>query len=299
MNIQTKQIISALLAVASSAGVVGTAYLAVKETSKAEENKKKFLEEHPDASKKDIILNTVKSYKRTIAIGVATISSVIVSHMLSKKAEASLIAGATLLEQGWSRYQYKVKDILGIESHKKVMESIANDESKKIKNSDKKDGRELYFVDPIGYFWAKPEELAWAYGDMNQRLHTVDKDHKTAYFCLLWDMLKDANAELVDGKMDDIPGDLVNWGWSSDYLAEVGQPDWIHMSVTKKKNENGVEYNFIEFDVDPIKDPSFGGGMYLEKIGVDIDNPAFQEEPSTFRKVIKTNHIEVKENKDE
>jgi hypothetical protein len=263
MDIKVKQTLSVILAIASSIGVIATAFIAVKETEKAKKSKDNLLLKNPKATKKEIVIAEGLAYAPAICVGVATISSVIASHMLSKKAEASLIAGASLIGEGWNKYQYKVKDLLGIDVDKKIRESIANDDSKKL-NLDKTDERTLYYVEPIGFFKAKAEDLAWAYGDMNQRLHTVDKDsHHTAFFCLIYDMILDSNAEIMDPNIANDVNKL-NWGWSSEYLDEKMKPEWIQMTLTEKKTEDGTPYTLISFDVSPIRDPSYGGGMYLD-----------------------------------
>lgn len=296
MNIQAKNALSAVLAVLGSVGVVFTAVLAVKEHGKAEESKKKVLEEKPDASKFDIIATQTKAYAPAIAVGTATVASIMSSHALSYKAQASLIAGATLLEQGWKKYQYKVKDILGIEAHEKVLRSMANDDAKHVPaNGDK---RVLYYVEPIGFFRAKPEDLAWAYGDMNQRLHTYDDKERTAYFCLLYDMIKDAKGEILNKKINP---ESLNWGWSSVYLEETQNGvAWVHMTLKPSKTKDGLDYILIQFDEAPIFDPSNGGSAYYENAELltgNANNTMVYEAPAMKYKKVVT--LEPEEKKDE
>ncbi len=273
MNIQTKQVLSAILAVVSSAGVAGTAYLAVKSHEKA-------VKVTDDKKAK------IRAYAPAIAVGTATVASIFASHFLSKRAEASLIASATLLDQGWRRYQYKVKDILGIDSHKKVIDAIAEERSAGVKVEDEK---ELYYVEPIGFFKAKPEDLAWAYGDMNQRLHSIDPEEHTAFNCLIYDMIRDAKGEILDKNIDT---HKLNWGWSSEYLIESEKPQWIHMTLTKKCLSDGRKYTLIEFDESPIFDPSNGGSAYLDALETLRDRNEYGEF-SVYKKVEKS---EAKDN---
>lgn len=290
MGIKTKQIVSVLLAIASSIGVGATAYLAVKQHKKAESRKNELLENKPDASKLDIIKAELPAYAPAIAIGGATVASIMASHILNKRAEASLIASATLLDQGWKRYKNKVKQLFGFETHEKIVTSIVEDESKKVK-VDIDDGRKLYYVYPIGFFKAKPEDLAWAYGDMNQRLHTVDPSGQTANFCLLYDMLRDANAEILD---ENISNDKINWGWTAAYLDELCKPEWVHMRLSNKTLEDGTPYIYIDFDEKPIYDPSIGGSVYVDAVGSEDDVP------KTFKKVEKPEDIkDVKHDKND
>ena len=282
MNIRTKQIVSVILAIASSIGVGATAYLAVKHHTKAETKKQELLEKKPDATKFDILKAELPAYVPAIAVGGATVASIVASHILNKRAEVSLIAGATMLDQGWRRYSDKVKKVLGIESHNKVVSALAEDRAKTVPVKDSNDGRELYYVEPIGFFRAKPEDLAWAYGDMNQRLHTVDTNGQTAYFCLLYDMIRDAKAEILD---KNISNDHINWGWTSSYLKDLDKPMWIHMNLTEKTLEDGTKYTLISFDEDPIFDPSSGGSMYVETVESD------ENVSSNYKKVNRTENV--------
>lgn len=288
MNLKTKQTISILLSVVSSIGVAGTAYLAIKDSEKAKKKKEELHKNNPTPSKKDIFISDLKSFTPTIGVGVATIASIIVSNLLSKKAEASLIAGASLIEQGWKKYRYKVKHVLGVDTHNDIIKNIAADDYKKLKNTtdDLEDRRTLYYVEPIGFFKAMPEDLAWAYGDMNQRLHTIDNDRKTASFCLLDDMLLDANAEILN---KDIQVFDLNWGWSNEYLDEMAKPRWIHMTLTNVTPKQGKPYVYVDFDVKPVFDPSNGGALYIEEVSTDFD----KENEVKMNDFIKTTYKKV------
>lgn len=263
MNIKTKQALSVVFALASSAGTVATAVLAVKEKDKADRLKKKMLETNEKPSKMDDFKLFLRAYWPAIAAGTATISSTLASHILSKKVEVSLITGSTLLAQGWQKYKYKIKDYIGEDEFKKLTKGLSEKDYDKLTNKDKNedDGRVLYYMDEIGYFKADPVKLAYAYSNMNQRIHTIDKKHKTAYFCLLYDILKDCDAEFLDKTLDDMPSDNLNWGWTEEYLRDKYGAEWIHMHQTRVE-ENGRKYTIISFEEKPIFDPSNGGSSY-------------------------------------
>ena len=263
MNIKTKQVLSMVLALASSAGTVATAILAVKGKDKEDELKKKMLDTNIKPSKSDILKLMSKAYWPAIAVGTATISSTLASHILSKKVEVSLITGSTLLAQGWQKYKYKIKNYIGEDEFKKLTKGLSEKDYDKLTDKDKNedDGRVLYYMDEIGYFKADPVKLAYAYSNMNQRIHTIDKKHKTAYFCLLYDILKDCDAEFLDKTLDDMPSDNLNWGWTEEYLRDKYGAEWIHMHQTRVE-ENGRKYTIISFDEKPIFDPSNGGSSY-------------------------------------
>lgn len=263
MNIKTKQTLSVVLALVSSAGTIATAILAVKGKEKEDELKKKMLDTNIKHSKADILKLMSKAYWPAIASGTATISSTLASHILSKKVEVSLITGSTLLAQGWQKYKYKIKDYIGEDEFKKLTKGLSEKDYDKLTDKDKNedDGRVLYYMDEIGYFKADPVKLAYAYSNMNQRIHTIDKKHKTAYFCLLYDILKDCDAEFLDKTLDDMPSDNLNWGWTEEYLRDKYGAEWIHMHQTRVE-ENGRKYTIISFEEKPIFDPSNGGSLY-------------------------------------
>ena len=279
MNIKTKQVLSMVLALVSSAGTVATAVLAVKGKDKEDELKKKMLDTNIKPSKTDILKLMSKAYWPAIAVGTATISSTLASHILSKKVEVSLITGSTLLAQGWQKYKYKIKDYIGEDEFKKLTKGLSEKDYDRLTDKDKNedDGRVLYYMDEIGYFKADPVKLAYAYSNMNQRIHTIDKNHKTAYFCLLYDILEDCDAEFLDKTLDDMPSDNLNWGWTEEYLRDKYGAEWIHMHQTRVE-ENGRKYTIISFEEKPIFDPSNGGSSYWS-----YDTP---EEQNNYKEVV-------------
>ena len=279
MNIKTKQVLSMVLALVSSAGTIATAILAVKGKDKEDELKKKMLDTNIKPSKADILKLMSKAYWPAIAVGTATISSTLASHILSKKVEVSLITGSTLLAQGWQKYKYKIKDYIGEDEFKKLTKGLSEKDYDKLTDKDKNedDGRVLYYMDEIGYFKADPVKLAYAYSNMNQRIHTIDKKHKTAYFCLLYDILKGCDTEFLDKTLDDMPSDNLNWGWTEEYLRDKYGAEWIHMHQTRVE-ENGRKYTIISFEEKPIFDPSNGGSSYWS-----YDTP---EEQNNYKEVV-------------
>jgi hypothetical protein len=279
MNIKTKQALSVVLALVSSAGTIATAILAVKGKDKEDELKKKMLDTNIKPSKTDILKLMSKAYWPAIAAGTATISSTLASHILSKKVEVSLITGSTLLAQGWQKYKYKIKDYIGEDEFNKLTKGLSEKDYDKLTDKDKNEdnGRVLYYMDEIGYFKADPVKLAYAYSNMNQRIHTIDQKHKTAYFCLLYDILKDCDAEFLDKTLDDMPSDNLNWGWTEEYLRDKYGAEWIHMHQTRVE-ENGRKYTIISFDEKPIFDPSNGGSSYW-----GYDN---SEEQNNYKEVV-------------
>lgn len=275
MNLQTKNVISIFLGLLSSAGVIGTAYMAVKESKAAEKNKEELFDRNPNATKTDILLAQAKGYKFTIVLSAATISSIVASQILNKKAEMSILAAATLAEQGLKKYEYQIKKTLGLDTHKTILENISKKDVDDIdcKNLDLDDGKKLYRTEHIGFFKCKPENLAMAYADMNQRLHTVDHRNHTAYFCILYNMLKDADAEILD---KNISNSNISWGWTKEYLEDTTGVAWVHMHLGKELTspDGTKKYRIVSFDEEPVEDASNGGGEYL---GYENDKETYKE----------------------
>ena len=255
MNLKTKQTLSTMLAVGSVLGTVGTVLLARKAALKEQ-----YLNENgiiPYKSKTDEIRKKLPLYIPTIIVGVATVGSVIGSTVLSHKAQASLISMATIANRGWSRYSDKVKDVLGMESHNKVIKSIADEERVNIKRTHAMvdDGRKLYFDEYVGFFLAYPEKVAYAYADINQRLF-VPAGKESYFSALIYDFIESCEGELLNKELD---SDEMNWGWTMDYISETYDDYWLHMEYTEEKTVDGDEYCLIKWVEEPIYDPTNGG----------------------------------------
>lgn len=272
MRIRRRQALSVLLSIVSSVGTVGTALLARKAAIKElktgvtinEDNNSFWLH---NQNKKDIL----KIYTPTLVIGGITIASIVSSSILSRRTEASLISMAVMADQGWRKYKYQVKDLLGDKAHTDALMGVARGESYKVPSVLPDDDRELYFEEHIGYFLADPEKLAYAYGDMNQRLQ-VEEPGVSSFYTMLYDFVKDF--ELVDG--DQNPEQL-QWGWTHDHLMEMYGFVWVHWFFHKDETPDGKEYTVIEWGEEPILNPSNYGENWLDN---DYD-----EQDSSFHKV--------------
>lgn len=277
MDIKTKNIVSVGLALLSSIGTVATAYFAVKDSKKAEKKREELIKNKLNPTKMELVEAEAPSYIRSGVVGGITIASIIGSAILNKKAEVSLLACAGVLQQGYYKYSDKVKNMLGIDTHKSILQSISKDDAKQSGidsiDPDLDGGTELYWIEHIGFFRAKPEDLMRAYADMNQRIHTVDQNNKTAYFCLIYDMLHDAKAYILNEKT--ISKADYCWGWTKEYLDDTTGVEWIHMNLTPTKDAEGHVYKVISFDEAPIQDASEDGGDFLP----------FDMEESTFKPV--------------
>ena len=262
MNNGIKKAMPIVLAVTGSVGVIATSVLVAKEAPKAS----KKLEEVVEEDKKKALLQkgtiVFKSYWPAILCGVGTIASIVASTIISKRTEASLIATATVLSQGWNKYKYKVKELLGPEVNDKITNAISHDEYKqKVPEKEEKktepsntSNKVLYYEEHLGFFECDQVKFMAALNDLNQRLHVPDADVKgTFYWATLKTFADDAKAVLRDkSKLEACK----NIGWTADYLAEVyGLTGvWVHPYYWKvyDKTTNKLLYTKIEFWEEPI-----------------------------------------------
>lgn len=256
METKTKQFLAVGLSLLSSAGTIATAISAVKQYKK----KENVVEiEKPSQNKKEKFVEFLKDYWPTLIFGTATVASTLASTLLSKRVEASLTSAAILVDQGWRKYNGKIKEALGVKEYDDLLTGLASKSYPKDYHKDLNDPRQMYWEEHIGYFLAEPEKLALAYADLNQRLQIEDFG-KTSCYAMIYNLIKDANAEIV--KKDDNACDE-NWGWTNEYLGETYGYVWVHMNYEEIKLEDGFDYTKITFTEDPIYDPGNYGESFI------------------------------------
>ena len=244
---ETKKALPIILSIIGSLGTIGTAILVAKETPKVQEK----LKEKKDISKLECLKILGKGYLPAILTGTATISSITASTIISKKTEASLIATTAVLSQGWNRYKYKIKDVLGVEGEKKITDLISKDDYKeqhKIIEKEVNPRKQLYWEEHLGFFECDPVDFMSAINDLNQRLHSPDPDiNGTFYWTSLMIFTKDAKAKVFNKKA--LEG-CKSIGWTSDYLLEAYGPQcvWVHPNYTKVIDKNTKELKYIKVD---------------------------------------------------
>lgn len=263
MKANVEKTISIMLAIAGSAGVVGTSVLVAKATPKANEKLAKINEKD---KKKYFLQKTkvvAKNYWPAILCGVGTIGSIVASTIISKKTEASLIATAAVLGQGWNKYKWKVKEILGPDANKIITDAISKDEFKDLKNEEvnkkqseliEKPEIKIYWEEHLGYFKCEESKFLAALVDLNQRLHVPDADDKgTFYWTSLKIFAEDSHAKLHEPERLNA---CKNIGWTADYLLEAygAHCIWVHPYYTKvySKKSNKLLYTKVEFWEEPI-----------------------------------------------
>lgn len=276
MKLKTKQGLSLILAIGSVGGTVATVLMVRKAAIKESEISKRMSDNGNHVlSKRDIFEMKVKPYIPSMIVGMVTLGSIIGSNILNHKAQLSLISMATIADRGYRKYKHKVKDILGMDVHNEIVKSMSddtfNDISESIKNMSVKDGEVLYYEERLGFFYANPEKLAYAYADINQRINVPDYGNSW-YYALLYDFINLSGARFVNGEPS---SEELNWGWSLEYLRNIYESQWIHMEINDVTNEVGVNYKFITWREEPVFDPGTGGSHVFEfdKPSCNIFNP--------------------------
>ena len=256
----TNKSLPIIFAIVGGVGVIGTAVVTAMDTPKASEALKKLKESKEKLKPLDYIKWVGKYYWKSLVIGSASIASITSSTIISQKHQASLAATCMLLKSGYDKYKGKVKEVLGVEGHNKVLDAIAREDAK---NVDPKDNRRIYYEENIGTFLADPEKVAYAYADLNQRLHCDEYGRQNNGEATLYDFLSMCDAKLLDstGKTSnkDIQKAFDNFGWTPDYLYDKFEYGWIHMSIDEDPSEDEDKPSVyrISFFEEPILLPAY------------------------------------------
>ena len=117
-----------ILTCVGAVGVVGTAVMTAKGTTKASmllaEAK---VEKEEELTNLEIIGVALPAYIPAIMFGAATISCIFGANVLNKQHQASLVSAYTLLDQSYKKYKVKVAELYGEEADTKVRHEIAKE----------------------------------------------------------------------------------------------------------------------------------------------------------------------------
>lgn len=257
MSYKSRRIIASILGVISGVGTVATTVLAVKETPKAIKKLEELKKEYPDKIPFKVYLKSfIPIYWPAIVVGAATIASPIASTIISRRTEASLIATSTMLSQGWNKYKYKVKDLIGINNEKLIRANIAQDTYSKDKPKSEKGSKKLYYEEHIGWFYADPVELQAGLEDINQRLYVPDRSdgrNGPTYWATLFWFIRDSKAEVLDEKRLAACEDM---GWTVESVSAMYAKRfvWVHPSFTRvfEKETGELKYTVLSFYEEPV-----------------------------------------------
>ena len=117
-----------ILTCIGAAGVVGTAVMASKATTKANLIlEQATLEKGEELTKLEKVNVVLPVYIPTVLIGAATISCIFGANTLNKRKQASLVSAYGLLNESYKEYRKKVEDYYGEGSDDEIVEEIAKD----------------------------------------------------------------------------------------------------------------------------------------------------------------------------
>lgn len=133
MKASIKNQMPTILTCLGGVGVVFTSVLTAKATPKAlrlidETEREKGVE----LSKWEKVRVTAPVYIPPVIIGSATIICIFGSNLLSKRQQASLASAYAFLDQTYKKYQRKVIELYGEDTHKKIIDSIAIEEAQEV-----------------------------------------------------------------------------------------------------------------------------------------------------------------------
>lgn len=213
------------------AGVIATAVLAVKETPKAlkkiqEDSEKKHNGDPNAYTMKEAIRSAWKYYIPSFVVGAVTISSIAASTFLSKKQEASLIAGYSLLKH----------------SYEKVKELEADHNTKEEKKEGGIGSEEMLFYDLYSdrYFWRTITEVIDAEYRLNRML-AIDGCATLNNFYNFLGLEETESGSYMGWSISDIAD---NW----DYYWL----DFIHSLKVDTDDPDAPSYYYIQMMADPI-----------------------------------------------
>lgn len=118
-----------ILSVISSAGVIGTAVLAIKATPKAnrliEESEVKKKGDKLD--KRELVMIVVPAYLPTIVTGALTICCIFGANVLNKKQQAAITSAYAMLNDSYKHYRDAAKTVYGEDADSKIQAQVAQD----------------------------------------------------------------------------------------------------------------------------------------------------------------------------
>ena len=162
-----------ILSLLGSAGVIGSAVLAVKATPKALE----LIDEAESKKGEELTtLETVqagwKPYVPTAITCVASISCIMGAHYLNRKTQASLMSAYALLNNMHQEYVNKTQELYGTEATKNIRSGIARDNYEQIIDLDK-DEQTFYDFQTMNYFESTVNKVLAAENFLNEQLASV------------------------------------------------------------------------------------------------------------------------------
>lgn len=251
MNIKTQRYLKIGLSCLNIAGIVGTFIFASKDAV----NYQKVKENLPkDAKKKTKVKSFIKSHWRSLIFVGATIASGVGSTLISNKVEASLMATVSMLDASTRKYRKKIKETLGIDADKSIIQGIMKDEYEKSKDNSKSENEKLYYEEHIGYFYAVPEKVKDTLLKLNSEFcdmgtYVYDGGYRLGVYTL-GEFLKDCQGRPLSHNLTE---DKLNFGWCIDYLYEQWETAWVHIDFSEPDENGAILIYWFE---EPIWNPA-------------------------------------------
>lgn len=235
----------AILSIAASVGVIGTAVSASKATLKANEVVQEMRytsEERP--TKKDEFKATFKFYIPTAVVAALTITCIAGSNKISNKRLEALAVAYTLSESRRREYQQKMIEKLGEKKEEKIRKEILQDklDSNPVEFDDMNviltgNGNQLCYDEWSGrYFRSSWESLRHAENQINAQILNEMRASVNDFYSFI------RIPQVSSGE------DL---GWNSDVISEN---DMDTIKLTTMFGSNNEPCIVVDFEVRPLFD---------------------------------------------
>lgn len=122
----TAKCVPIALTVASAVGVVTTAILTAKCATKAEKMLAGCREN--DGDTKETVIDICRCYAPAIACGTATVVCIVSNGVLTYKQQKALTGACMLARESLGRYQSKVKELYGPETHRHIIDELCKED---------------------------------------------------------------------------------------------------------------------------------------------------------------------------
>ena len=171
-----KKLMPTILAVVSTAGVAGTAYLFARAGMKAERRiqheirvNEEYENRYPTYVETAEI--TWQEYLIPASVGVATVVCIVSSNILNMQNQATLMAAYALGERTWAKYRNKVAEMVGFESESVIRAETVKDVAKETPVTKSVDPNGQMFMDVFSgqMFNSDEETIRKAQEQTNQK----------------------------------------------------------------------------------------------------------------------------------
>lgn len=128
-----KMIINGLCSALSICGVVGAVLTAVKATPKAIDIiAKREAEKEDKLTRTEIVKETWKVYIPTAAVAASSIALILLSTIMSAKAQKSMTVAYAAISSAYNAYKEANIEINGVDAHRKILDRLAVEPAKKV-----------------------------------------------------------------------------------------------------------------------------------------------------------------------